>query len=362
VLVDTDRLTATANTISLQVVTPVVRSKSFPENVGPRTLVLLKALSVISEASKHFKKDISEAFNNNEFFSMPFSTAKEGWLPLLKSWAMGDKACMSELISRLPYPSSAGVLGIGASSARVAADRNSQLSLRRIALLILASGTDAFTVNLTAMKGKLFDLLTATAASSPSQNTRAEVYMVLRALVLRTSVVHLSSFWPNVNSEIIHAISSVQPTATDEALSPTCVLHACKLLDTLLVLGMDDFQLQEWLFISDTTDALYRPHGLTSVALADSLAESLDNEEEGTIGSGGMPLTSEGQGGKRKPLLAVSFTRDIPAERLVQKVVRPFLRQLSIQAFESTYGMQSIDEDACTDDLLADLFEEGTIT
>lgn len=362
VLIDGDRLTITANTISNQVLLPIVRSKSFPENVGPRTLDLFKAISGISEASKSFRRDVGEAFNDNEFFSTPIALVKDGWMPLLRSWVLGDKDRMPELISRLTSPSSAGVLGIGASSARIAADRNSQLNLRRIALIILASAPDAFASNLKILQGKLFDLLTATAASSPSSNTRAEVYMVLRALVLRTSITHLSSFWPTVISELISALSAIQQTtAEDISVNPVCLLHACKLLDTLVTTGLDDFQLQEWLFISDTTDAVYRPADLVSVALADNLAESLEAEDGGTSISAGISLSAVSSDGKRKPLLAAPFSREIPTDKLVQRLLRPFLRQLSIQAFESTYAMQLVDEEACVDDLLADIFE-GTIS
>ena len=48
-------------------------------------------------------------------------------------------------------------------------------------------------------------------------------------------------------------------------------------------------------------------------------------------------------------------------EELVDKVLRPFFRQLSIQAFEGTYGMQKGDEKACFDDLVRDLFDDTTL-
>jgi dTDP-4-dehydrorhamnose reductase len=52
---------------------------------------------------------------------------------------------------------------------------------------------------------------------------------------------------------------------------------------------------------------------------------------------------------------------DVNLERkdeLVGKVLRPFFSQLSIFAFERTYGMGVTDWQACKRDLLKDLFDE----
>jgi hypothetical protein len=93
------------------------------------------------------------------------------------------------------------MFGVGAASARMEADRKTQLNLRRIGTLVLAAAEDAFVVNIAGVQEKVVELLTATAASSPSSATRAEVYMVLRALLLRVSPVHLAPLWPVINAD-----------------------------------------------------------------------------------------------------------------------------------------------------------------
>ena len=361
ILIESDRIAHTAGNISTQVLLPTFRSKSFPSNINRRTLDLMKALSGIAEASKASKKDVTEAFNDAKFFSTSTDLIKDGWLPVLKSWVLADKERMPELLSRLTPPTAAGFLGVGAASARLEADRRTQLNLRRIATLTLACPDDAFVVYLSVILEKVVDLLSATSTSSPSTTTRAEIYMVLRALLIKVSVIHLSSFWPTTNAELFDALASAYPTESDESLTPTCIIQACKLLDTLLVLGLDDFQMQEWLFISDTTDALYRPHDLQSVALVDDLAESLDAESGGVSASSNHVLAADTGSGKRRPLLTAAVTKDVPQQQLVMGVVRPFLRQLSIQAFESTYGMQTPDLEACFEDLVRDLFDDSTL-
>ena len=280
---------------------------------------------------------------------------------MLRSWSLADKERMPELLSRLTSPTAAGIMfGVGSTSARLEADRRTQLNLRRIALLIAASEKDIFVVNLASLQEKIIDLLSATTSSSPSSTTRAEIYMVLRALVLKTSAVHLSSLWPVVNTELFDAISSAYPPSNSETQNIIPLLQACKLLDTLLTLGIDDFQLQEWLFISDTTDAVYRPPDLRSMALVDDLAESLDSES-----GGGHVTTSlfvaDTHLDKRKPLLTSAVMKDVEKELLLDKVLRPFFRQLSIHAFESTYSLESADWKACFDELIADLFDDSTL-
>ena len=264
------------------------------------------------------------------------------------------------------------MFGVGAASARMEADRKTQLNLRRIGTLVLAAAEDAFVVNIAGVQEKVVELLTATAASSPSSATRAEVYMVLRALLLRVSPVHLAPLWPIVNAELQAALSSLLPgyhgpEAADTYDHPAVLLQACKLLDTLIVLAPDDFQLHEWLYITDTIDAVYRPDHWTPTALIDELADELGatqthvtQQHAATTGAivdtKGLPL--------RKPLLrpdSIAGVAQMSKEELSVRVLQPFFSQLSIYAFESTYSMGSPDRDGCVDDLLADLFDEATV-
>ena len=359
VLVDSDRIASTTNVISSQVLGPIFRAKAFPENLTQRTLDLTQGLLAIAEASKAVKRDIAEVFNDSRYFSIPLSLVGTGWLSILQSWALADKERMPELLARLTSPANAGiVLGIGANSARIEADRRTQLNLRRMALLIMASARDTYVINLTTLQEKIIDLLNATPLSSPSSLTRAEIYMIIRALILKVSSLHLSSFWPTINSELFEAISSAYPTTESENPNPTCLLQACKLLDTLLTLDLDDFQMQEWLFISDTTDAPYRPANQASVALTDDLSLALDEQPD--VKPSGL-LSADTTGDKRKPLLTTKATKGISKEDLIDEVLRPYFRELSLHAYESVYALQTPDWQACFDELLADLFDDSTL-
>lgn len=358
-----------AATISNSVIGPTFRSKTFPENVTKDVLDLLYQLARLPNTQKSWRKDLAEAFNDARFFTNQIALVKSNWLPLLRQWALSDKDRMPELLSRLTPPSTAGIVfGVGATSARHEADRKTQLNLRRIATLIVAAADDSFVADLAMMEDKLVELLAATTTSSPSSTTRAEIYLVFRALALKTSAIHLAFLWPIINTELHTAISSV--TAPEHAqMSDTytnfSILQACKLLDTLLCIAPDEFQLHEWLFITDTIDAVYHPPHWQPVALIDELSEELGSSAQASLSALHIDANAAGSSTLRRPLLRISGSNDdVNLERrdeLVAKVLRPFFSQLSIYAFEMTYAGTQPDLEACKEDLVRDIFNEGSI-
>lgn len=381
ILVENDRILTAATAISANVIGPALRSKSFPDTISRSTLTLLQELSRLPNNQKSWKKDVSDAFNDPRFFGSAVSLVHAGWLPLLKQWTVADKERMPEILGRLTPPTTAGIVfGVGATSARLEADRRTQLNLRRAAALVLACAPDAFVADLPGILDKLTELLGATATSSPSSATRAEVYMVVRALVLRVGIVHLAPLWPVVNAELHAAIASVvapDHSPPSDTYGNAAVMQACKLLDLLVCVAPDDFQLHEWLFVTDTIDAVYRPGGgYQPVALVDEVSEEL-----GVIGSaagGGLLGNNEtaavvapvvgglSSSAHKRPLLGQpgGISDEVGMERkdeLVAKVLRPFFGQLSIYAFESTYAMTPVDWDGCVAGLVRDVFDEKTI-
>ncbi|EPE29628.1 hypothetical protein GLAREA_00788 [Glarea lozoyensis ATCC 20868] len=365
ILVESDRVLSASSTISTSVIGPTFKSKAFPENVNKSTLVLLYQLSRLPNNQKAWKRDLGDAFNDPKFFQSQVSLVESDWLPLLKQWTLNDKERMPEILLRLVPPATAGIVfGVGATSARLEADRKTQLNLRRAATLVLATANDSFVTDLPLIQDKIVELLPATTTSSPSSTTRADIYMLLRALVLKTSAIHFATLWPIINAELHTAISSVvaaDHSAVADTYNNTSVLQACKLLDTLICIAPDDFQLHEWLFITDTIDAVYRPAHIQPAALADELSEELSAaniNSEGMHHQASSSLT-------RKPLIGPGGINDEGnwerRDDLVAKVLRPFFGQLSIYAFESTYTMAPTDWSACRSGLLEDLFDERTI-
>lgn len=366
ILLESDRVLSAANTICSNVIGPTLKSKSFPDSISKSVLELLGQIVRISQIQKAWKKDLGDAFNDPRFFACPVALVISDWLPILKQWLLIEKERMPETLSRLVPPATAGIVfGVGATSLRHEADRKAQLNLRRIATLILAMMEDSFVKELPLIQEKIVELLSATATSSPSSATRAEVFILLRAIVLKFSTVHLASLWPIINVELQAAISSVlspvQSSASD-LYNNYSVIQACKLLDTLLCIAPDDFQLHEWLFITDTIDAIYRPPDLENFGLIDKLSEELElSANLGSI-STNLAAINDINSQVRRPLLGTS---GIPVmedwesrDELVGRVLRPFFSQLSIFVFESTYSMNVPDRDVCERGLLEDIFDD----
>ncbi|KAI4705167.1 hypothetical protein J4E81_000046 [Alternaria sp. BMP 2799] len=351
ILVENDRVAKVVSDISASVIGPTFRAKAFPENVSRNTLDLLQGLTKISPGNKLLKKDIFDAFNDPKFFNTPLQLLREAWLPILAQWTQSDKERLPELLARLSAPTTAGIMfGVGATSARQEADRKTQLTLRRIALLILASPEDAFTPNIAQVLEKVVELLTATPASSPSSVTRTDVIVLLRAIILKTSPVHLASLWPVVNGELTSGLSALLPDAPNkEHYNNAGIIQTCKLLDELVVLDPDDFQLMEWLFISDTIDAVYKPDiPPTLMSLTDEINEVLTRSSIAPP----APVTalngSDTDEPKRTlfldPLIEAlekeegAAVLEMTRGELVNRLVRPFLGNLAMNAFEARYG------------------------
>ncbi|PFH57927.1 hypothetical protein XA68_14367 [Ophiocordyceps unilateralis] len=377
ILLENDRVVSAATTISTNVIGPALRSRAFPDTFSPDLIRLLLELSRLHNGQKAWKKDVGEAFNDGRFFGTRPEVVEADWLPLLRQWAVADKERMGEIVGRISAPTTAGIVfGVGATSARLEADRRTQLNLRRMATLVLASADDGFVADLPVVLDKLVELLAATPTSSPSSTTRADVFQVVRALVLKTNPVHLAALWPVVNGEMHAAMSSVVDAPDDhsmasETYAPSAVVEACKLLDVLVCVAPDDFQLHEWLFVTDTIDAVYRPSAYRPVALVDELADELGGVGGGGGGGEAATTTTVSWGGQdddvdagpRRPLLLPLAGGDVPERKddLVATVLRPFFAQLTIFAFESTYAMGVLDREACIGGLLRDLFDERSM-
>jgi hypothetical protein len=281
---------------------------------------------------------------------------------------------MPELLSRLTAPSTAGIMfGVGASAARLEADRKTQLSIRRICLLLLSSPEDTYVANLRPLEERLAELFDATPSSSPSSAIKAELFMLCRTLVVSVSPFHLAPLWPIINDKLQSALLSLVHSARTEAqeFNNLSLLQACKLLDTLVVVSPDEFQLHEWLYISDTIDAVYQPPHFVPSALSDHLSGALassggDESLLATTPSGSAATLSTGARGRRSLLLGDELGVDkddikaLPREDFVQLLVRPFLSQLSIHAYEGVYSLDEVEVEGLRRNLLADLLDPGS--
>ena len=368
VLQSNDRVLSAIDTMSRSVIGPAVHARSFPENINIDHLRLFENIAQQNPTAKTWKKDITDAFYNPRLLTCTVDLVNDGWLPLIRKWALSDKDRFPELLSKLTAPSTAGIMfGVGANAARLEADRRTQLILRRTVLFLLSCEQDTHVGNLELILNWLVELCAADASSSPSSATRAEVFLVLRAIVLSFTSVHLSAVWPVLNSALQSAISSCFPNGLDQdTFGNLSLLQACKLLDLLTTLAPDEFQLHEWLYITNTVDAVYRPTGMDAVALVDEVAEVLNAESHEPLSYAALAAPAQNSSGGRRPCLSTSPVDGADAKAMarndfIRSTLQPFFSQLSMYAYEATYQMGAPDVEACKRSLLEDVLDESTM-
>lgn len=373
---DNDRLANAVSSISNNIVGPTFRAKTFPDNVTQQLLDLVRHLMRVSQGNKYLKKEVADVYNDARFFNTSLPLLMTGWVPVISLWAQTDKTILSELLAKISAPTTAGIMfGVGATSARLEADRKTQLTLRRIILLILATPIDTFTPSLSQIISKIVELLAATPASSPSSAARPEVIILIRALILKTSPGQLSPLWPIINAELGSGLEAMMPEAPNkDTYNNQAIIQICQLLDQLVVLDPDDFQLSEWHFFCDTIDAVYKPS--TSTTSAPSLAEEVAEVLASTASSiGHTPSVSHSRSLSTYSTTSVSHGKNggieasgtakrysfldplvealekeegaevvkMARKELLERVVRPFLGGLAIAKFEAEYVGGEVD-------------------
>ena len=341
-----DRISTIFTGIATNITSPLLHARAFPQNLTQRHLEVLRLMSASAGTSKAWRKDVLDSFTNPRFFQSSPELARSGWLPLVRQLQITDKSMLIECLNRIPSPAAAGiVLGIGATAARNEADRKSQLELRRVITTLMSTEMDATLPFLQQILQKIEDLFGATSESSPSLATRGDVYLLIRGLLLRTSHTNLTTLWPVLDCEL-RSLCKDMLAGGESRYTPYSKLQGAKLLDVLLLLRPDEFQLHEWVFVTDTIDAIYPSSTTPSVAYADEIAPVLAS---GVHHEPQTPSTA----GSRKPWL---YGKRSSEAKEVEPVLADFFGQLSIRVFEDLYSLQAFDEDAACDDLLADIF------
>ncbi|OQO08069.1 hypothetical protein B0A48_06862 [Cryoendolithus antarcticus] len=348
-----DRVANAVNAITSGIISHELHAKAFPANVHPDTLVLLAALAVKAPTAKPWRKEVSEAFMRPRFLETNADVMQQYWMPVLHHWAGTGKEQVNDLLSRLIAPSSAGIMfGVGAAAARIKADIETQTTLRRLCVLYLASPTDTHLRSLQAVMGKLTELFDVSALSSPSAAVKQEIFMVCRVLVLSVSPARLTPMWPLFNSWLKAALVGGLAWTSENAdnITNLALLQACKLLEVLLALSPNEFQPHEWLWVTDTTDAIHHSNMWRSAALSDRLAEELStNVSNGTqpmIATIDVSSSLEGDFKHQHmiegdPSMDTEDIKAMSREQFAISIIRPYFSQLSINTYEAVYQMKA---------------------
>ena len=150
----------------------------------------------------------------------------------MQTFLTNDKERITEFVSRISAATS--------SILRSSRDQDRLLNVRRLTFIILCGERDQFIAYTTQIKDKLMEL-GRTASIDP---IHGEVFLLYRAIMLRFSPIHLITFWPLIVSELQILFTQIldQAGVVSKEQLPL-FFEACKVLDMMLVLESEDFQL-----------------------------------------------------------------------------------------------------------------------
>jgi len=188
------------------------------------------------------------------------------------------------------------------------------------------------------------------------------VYLCIRVILCRLSAHNLTSFWPVVLTELYRVFEQIMTSVpSDGSEDLQLVLAASKCLDLLLALQTEEFQVHQWIFITDTVDAVYRPDDCYPEAMMDQLSEIVGNlpvpedykassSANGSIAPTFMPHADARS--MRRPML--TSLRQIDSIR----DLAPFFSHVSISSYESMYASGgNIDWEVVERGLVEDMFD-----
>ncbi|KAJ1302793.1 hypothetical protein OPQ81_003100 [Rhizoctonia solani] len=340
---ENDKVIGVCTNIVYYVINPAIRSKVKNAIDNQQTIMAVMEELVKQQAAvRAWRPPLAEAFEDQRFFARD-PDAGLAWCPLIRAYVLSDKLAIPDIVGRVTTTSSNNIFTNRESEALART-----ISLRRLSFAIYCGETNGCLTQLPSIQEKLVELLRWTAAEPI---VLSEVLLCVRVLLCRLSPHNLSSFWPVILTELIRIFASamVDPPAdgSDELL---LLLAACKCVDLMLVLQTPEFQIHQWMFVTDTLDAVYRPDAWTPVSLMDQLGEVIGSLPKLEQTTNSMQETFSGKASRRRPLLG-TIRR---AERLGDLV--PFFSHVSIALYEGVYASAGPDTDEIERGLLEEMF------
>ncbi|KAF8313993.1 hypothetical protein DL93DRAFT_1101270 [Clavulina sp. PMI_390] len=346
ILVENDKVANVCTNIVYYIISPAMKARSSKTGLPEDTILdLLAELVKIAAASKVWKPIVSDAFGDSRFFNAsPAASLK--WRPLIKGLIDTDKQSVNDLLAKMAAAPSATIF-----TSRETEMLLRSLNLRRLSYAVYTGDRNQFLAQLPVIQERLVDILRPGAVAPI---VHSEVYLCMRILLCRLSPHNLSSFWPVMLTELLRVFQQVlsSPPA-DKSDELQLVLSTCKFLDLLLTLQTEEFQVHQWIFITDTVDAVYRADNSAPESLMDLLTDSTSALPDENSSARAIHIHDSAWKDKsmRKPMLlnvrSISSIKDLI----------PFFSHVSLYAYETTYMGGLVDWDAVEQGLLEDLFD-----
>ncbi|PWN52444.1 hypothetical protein IE53DRAFT_367211 [Violaceomyces palustris] len=379
--VDPDKINTICSNAIYYIVAPAFKSKSKSLEIDPYCLSVLAEMTRLPGTLKAWRTTVADAFLDPRFFTISPASSKT-WGPIVYSLMAADKEKLSELIGKIT----------AASSANIFTNREAEMlarafNLRRLSFVIYSGDKDHFLPQLPNIQEKVVDILRTNVA----ELVHAEVYLCMRVLLCRFSGRHLASFWPVIITELMRLFENlVEDLPSDNSDGLHLVLSACKFLDLLLTTQSEDFQIHQWMFVTDTVDVAHPPDDWMAESIMDRLAviinekrtaltpsmehglkvhkvsDPFDFQESddhatlaGTDTTSSLLVNGHKVGGVSKRSKSKKLRRPMLSMREVKGIEQllEFFSSVSINSYESLYSCDEVDWEVVEESLVNDMFE-----
>ncbi|KAG2350958.1 hypothetical protein BDR05DRAFT_955104 [Suillus weaverae] len=353
-LMDNDKVASACSNIVYYIVSPGIKMKARPLDADEVVVDIFREMIKIPPAMKVWRVAVIDVLYDHRIFNSNSSVATK-WKPIIKAVFDGDKTSFPDLLSRVATSPSANIF-----TNREHEMLLRSLNLRRLALVLFTGEKNHFLTQLPAIQEKLVDIL----RNVPSPIVQCEVYLCIRVLLCRLAAHSMTSFWPVILTELYRIFEQIIVSIpSDGSEDLQLILSASKCLDLLLTLQTEEFQIHQWIFITDTVDAVFRPDDWSPESIFDQLAE--------VVGSLPIPEPREPQGIGLSLPTSTSLTFPTHSDRALRKPILksihqldsirdlfPFFSHVSISSYESVYASSgNIDWEAVEQGILDDMFD-----
>ncbi|KAG1886069.1 Dopey, N-terminal-domain-containing protein [Suillus subluteus] len=353
-LMDNDKVASACSNIVYYIVSPGIKMKARPLDADVVVVDIFREMIKIPPAMKVWRVAVIDVLYDQRIFNSNSSVATK-WKPIIKAVFDGDKTSFPDLLSRVATSPSANIF-----TNREHEMLLRSLNLRRLALVLFTGEKNHFLTQLPAIQEKLVDIL----RNVPSPIVQCEVYLCIRVLLCRLAAHSMTSFWPVILTELYRIFEQIiDSIPSDGSEDLQLILSASKCLDLLLTLQTEEFQIHQWIFITDTVDAVFRPDDWSPESMFDQLAD--------VVGSLPIPEPREPRGIGLSTSTSTSLAFPTHSDRALRKPILrsirqidsirdlfPFFSHVSISSYESVYASSgNIDWEAVEQGVLDDMFD-----
>ncbi|KAF8845997.1 hypothetical protein BDN67DRAFT_891629, partial [Paxillus ammoniavirescens] len=360
-LMDNDRVASACGNIVYYVVNPELKTKSRPLEMDSAVVDVIREMTRIPPALKVWRSPVIDILYDNRVFNSNPAVATK-WKPVIKALFDSDKTSFGDLLGRIATAPSTNIFVNRENEMLVRS-----LNLRRLSFVLFTGEKNHFLTQLPSVQEKLVDTL----RNVPSPIVQSEVFLCIRVLLCRLSPHNLTSFWPVILTELYRIFEQIiVAVPADESEDLPLILSAGKCLDLLLTLQTEEFQVHQWMFVTDTVDAVLPPDDWHPEAMFDQLAEivgslpipdarvSTQQTKLHRLFSHAFPGTHPDE--KRRSRSRATRRPMLNTLRQIDSVrdLIPFFSHVSISTYESVYASAgNIDWEAVEQGLLDDMFD-----